>query len=1116
MFDVSSFLLRWIFLSNLCRDVAEIQSLPSCQPYHPHPQQQYPEYPVDPIIPHSSALNLHPDQQLLHHSQGQHQHPEQHQHRHPVPQQQHYTHYNQHPIDEEAAWKEQCLRGILSYPPGIQRAMVMDALRLELVQQLTHKLREDDDSMARYSKLQAEREYRRRHQQKKPTEEDSDSDPYVDADLEIVNTIEREVDRNAAVDGTGVILGNDENIRSIDSVAESTEPHLASLVIEQDGATNVVDDLTSEGTAVVGGRGDSSEQGQIEDAAPKRPKIAAHSEKDVDTSQQQQLDPPLLAKVLEAKRSLLLVRNYLPQLVSAVLKSPPAFDEHQANPIQGLRTLILSRCLNDPSVGIELCWLLEAEVGRAWKTLFEHRQQTGRRLIIVLPAEKAAVLAKIGTEKRESFDLLQDAEQATAYGYTSNLLDRHPQQQQYYHDHHHSQTGIHDEGYLGAYHTRLPSSLSLRRCSHFGDTMHFIDRLTRISSDLRMIPNQNRYDVLCDSLLELNRRIRRRMVTHGDVSLDVEDNRSAYDWPQIQDMSLDMIKYSVHLPLIPQRGTWPDGEVSTPEINIGHTSAYSDPLIPNTEVVRVLSIVVPETKLLASRERCPFLVHLEVADSGLDGSDARLYTTGATGLGATVGEALGITSAGAASAAASSRRVPFMNTNELPAYGIPDELLLQSNHFKKRNHNYPISNTRILAGTVHDESNYEEAIGKPFLRGGGQAERYYYENHDVSGTYMVDPFDHVRQQEYEQLHHQLHAQRTATAYPPSHLPCVSKVSLGAALLDNVFGREWIEKCKEIRNASPYGHLKGWRLASFIMKAGEDIRREAFVMQIISKLQAWFQDEIPKEHRPFMRPYTIMCVGGDAGLLECLSDAKSVDEVKKRTDGFTTLRDYFERAYGPPRPHRHVQQTGSHYGHVVSPPIAFGLPQVAAGKQGIVSFETAQLNFLRSLVGYSLVCFILQIKDRHNANILLDRVGHIMHIDFGYVLGDTPKMGKVPIFSERAPFKLSAEFWEVLGGWNVNGGGLGVKFCKMFELAFACASSHADEIAALTEAAMLSLDSNPRAARATSNSVRSRLRMRGPPGSREQKVFIMELVNAALTSWGTSTYDWLQRSMNGYQ
>jgi phosphatidylinositol kinase/protein kinase (PI-3 family) len=300
-----------------------------------------------------------------------------------------------------------------------------------------------------------------------------------------------------------------------------------------------------------------------------------------------------------------------------------------------------------------------------------------------------------------------------------------------------------------------------------------------------------------------------------------------------------------------------------------------------------------------------------------------------------------------------------------------------------------------------------------------------------------------------------------------------------------------------------------------MKAGEDIRREAFVMQIIKKMRQWFTDEIPEAFRPFLRPYTIMCVGGDAGLVECLSNAKSLDEVKKKTDGFTTLLEYFERAYGPPAATKTAQQA--------APKPAFGVPRSRRApflpssfngptQQGKpVSFETAQENFLKSLVGYSLVCYVLQIKDRHNANLLLDRLGHIMHIDFGFVLGDTPKMGKVPLFSERAPFKLSAEIWEVIGGWREGG----VRFCQMFEIAFTVASRHVDEIAALAESTMLSLDSDARQARAVAHGVRSRLRMRGPPGSREQKMFIVDLVNAALSCWGTSTYDWLQRNMNGY-
>ena len=54
-----------------------------------------------------------------------------------------------------------------------------------------------------------------------------------------------------------------------------------------------------------------------------------------------------------------------------------------------------------------------------------------------------------------------------------------------------------------------------------------------------------------ESLYEMNRRLRRRMVTRGEISLDVEDGLGPYDWPQIGDVTLDTLKHSVHFPLIP-------------------------------------------------------------------------------------------------------------------------------------------------------------------------------------------------------------------------------------------------------------------------------------------------------------------------------------------------------------------------------------------------------------------------------------------------------------------------------------------------------------------------------------------------------------------------------------
>lgn len=53
-------------------------------------------------------------------------------------------------------------------------------------------------------------------------------------------------------------------------------------------------------------------------------------------------------------------------------------------------------------------------------------------------------------------------------------------------------------------------------------------------------------------------------------------------------------------------------------------------------------------------------------------------------------------------------------------------------------------------------------------------------------------------------------------------------------------------------------------------------------------------------------------------------------------------------------------------------------------------------------------FMLALFGRHNGNILLDGEGHIIHIDFGFILSSSPKN----LGFESSPFKLTQEFVDV--------------------------------------------------------------------------------------------------------
>lgn len=190
---------------------------------------------------------------------------------------------------------------------------------------------------------------------------------------------------------------------------------------------------------------------------------------------------------------------------------------------------------------------------------------------------------------------------------------------------------------------------------------------------------------------------------------------------------------------------------------------------------------------------------------------------------------------------------------------------------------------------------------------------------------------------------------------------------------NPFGKPWAIIKEEIKEKSKYRNFPTYQVKSYIYKSNDDLKQELMILQLIKRCQEIFDlAGLPLK----LGVYEILITSDRSGMIEVIPDTCSIDQIKKAMPEYFTLKDFFLKVFG-------------------------------------MNYEEAQINFAQSLAAYSIVCYIFQIKDRHNGNILIDNCGHLIHIDFGFVLGISP--GNLNF--ESVPFKLTQEYIDILGGMN---------------------------------------------------------------------------------------------------